>query len=275
MALNPNPIDALTSKHLVAAVRFTWGDPVKTAAYVRWERDEQAGLYLSAPELDVKLERQDGGVAPAPGRVQLLIERQPLNTLCRPYAHAPVTVEIGEVDPLNWADTFRIDFVGKAARTYRNKWKNRRLVEVEVVGLKERLGYPVGLPVLSSCQHVLGDEGCQKDLGPHTFFVVCTGVVGRAVTFAGLPARPIPAYFQWGEMNFDGLSVLVGDDPGGNTLQSAYKNPPPEWVGQTLKVVAGCDKRIDGDCRTLYQNEHRFVGLGIKVPAYNPQYENP
>jgi hypothetical protein len=48
--------------------------------------------------------------------------------------------------------------------------------------------------------------------------------------------------------------------------------PPPSWIGETITLTPGCDGNLS-TCRTVWDNEARFLGLGFSMPTRNPVFE--
>lgn len=268
-----NPLDVLPAKHLAVAVRFRWGGPgnVHSFLWARWDSDVETaeGTFLAAPELDVQTDEQHGGVQDSPHRVTLGRDRPPAVTLARPFAHAPVSVEVFEMDPYDPGATLRKTFAGLVGISTRNAQGLKKLVRLDVSGHRGRLGYVLGLPCLGSCVHVFGDGGCRYPVEGDAEQHVVESVDDTLVTMSSLDENK---HWQYGEVRCDGLRLgIVAAAPGSLTT---IKPPPPEWIGQPATVLPGCNKKVDGDCR-FYNNEHRFLGLGYKMPAHHPQFENP
>lgn len=268
-----NPLDVKTAHHLAVAVEFAWGDPGHTARYLRWDDDPVpvtgVGTFDPCPELAVETAKQHGGVQDVPFSVVMRTDRPPFNTLLRPYAHAPVKVRVSEMDPKDADNTYRVAFRGVIQTSTRNVQGLQRLGRVDVAGWRLRLDVSLGVACLGSCVHVLGDQGCAVDLVPLMQTLTVSAVAGRTLTVPGLPA----GVWRNGEAYFDGLPLMIAEQFAGSV--KTLKPAPPEWAGQLVRFTPGCDKKIDGDCRTTYANEARHLALGYKMPSYHPSFESP
>jgi hypothetical protein len=276
MALSPNPIEAGTVKHLQACLTLQWGDPVKTARYVRWETDLDTplGIFVAAPELEIITGRQHGGMADVPATFVIDPRRAPMDKLLRPYEFATVYAAVGECDATRFGDTYREWFAGEVGKTVENKHGKKRLCEGTVMGHKGALAVPLGLPCLPTCANRLGDTMCAVDLGPYTHSALVASVEGFTVQVTPGMVYPSPGYYVWGEAKFDALSIMIVQDSA--ELLTLMRRPPPEWAGNDITVVAGCNKRHDdpNGCPKFNNLEH-FMGLGVRMPAHNPQFESP
>lgn len=272
-----NPIELNTSKHFAPFITFSWGAGPTIARFVRFDYDVagegvHAGLiWLAAPELDVTCQSQHGGAKDAPHTITLRRDRPPLSTLCRPYAHAPISATIAEGDPYDFLNTYRVKWAGRVHTSARNQFGLQKLVKLEVVGRKHRLPVHIGTFCLGHCDLEFGDGICQYNLASITQTGPCTVVNNYNITVTGLTV-PSAQYFQFGEAKYDGLSISILNQVSSTEFALA-KRPPPEWAGKTITMVPGCDKELEGDCRNTWNNEHRFRAMGIVMPKHHPQYE--
>jgi hypothetical protein len=265
-----NPLDVKTAKQFVTVVTFQWG-VANTYRYARW--DSNFLDVLSAPELDVETDKQHGGVQDVSYRVTLRTDRVPLDMLLRTgVAFATLQVEIGECDPTDYAATYRVHFVGRVSQSVRNAKGLPNLVRLEVIGWKERIGYPLGLLCTSTCQHVLGDAGCGVKLNHYDYEGLCNAINKDTISIVGLPDGDTDSWWEFGQASFDGLDLMIVEQLPNKDLR-LIKPPPPEWLGHIVLCLPGCNKEYAGDCKNKWGNQKRFLGLGIKMPLHNPQTE--
>jgi hypothetical protein len=265
----PNPLDTSSTLHLAPWVIFAWGHHAShRALYCRWDCDltmNGGDPYAACPELAIDSGQMQGGTDDVPFTVTLRTDRYPIYRLLRPYAHAPVTVTVGEVDPYNPDGTYRPVLSGQIRQS---TLRGARLVDLTCVGARERMGYPLGLPCLTTCAHHFCDPGCGKDVTPLVQSATITAVSGLKV-YAAL-TRPRLDYFTAGEVYLDGLSLTIAKD-GNATYVRVTKPPPPEWVGQSANFIPGCLKTLTA-CQQ-WNNESRYLAVGINMPSANPIVE--
>lgn len=259
-------------KHAVA-VTFTWGE-VGDLHVARYARLESAIIidgdtFEPAPEIFVEPAEIEGGVNFKAWKLSMLLTRSPFTTLCRPYSHAPVDVDIAEFNPDLPDTTYRLWYRGRLLTTSRNDREKRGLVTAEIVGPKRRLDTPLGMPCTSGCIHTFGDRYCGYDVPQHNITIAT--IDGETVTFSGY-TPPRSTYFRNGELRADGLRMSVLRQINDTTLR-LERRPPPEWVGLTVTAKPGCDKQADGDC-TVFDNRCRFLGPGFSMPTHNPILES-
>jgi uncharacterized phage protein (TIGR02218 family) len=142
--------------------------------------------------------------------------------------------------------------------------------EVELRGLAEALGAPVGRSVLRTCDRALGDAKCGFDPSLPGFSgegVVASGAAGAIVT-AGLDSFA-EGWFAHGVLTW--LSGANAGETGAVKLDKAGAagarsltlwQAPGRAVaaGDRFRVVAGCDKRAE-TCRTKFANFLNFRGF--------------
>ena len=177
------------------------------------------------------------------------------------------------------------------------------LTELKFSSVKGFLSeYPVGVTASNLCGWRFGDNSCQAEV--RTFSATITSISNTLVTceVAGAPLA-IPELFNNGFMKIDNLALTIRDygtvEDGaytpyvdGNIPPAAddvtfnlYKQPPTDstytWLDRTASVVEGCNKLYDTcalkiDSTDGVENNHRhFGGFGIRMPAFNPQTEEP
>lgn len=274
-----NPLDVRTAKEFTLAVHFEWGhkDDREHARYVRWDSDLTDGTntWTAAPELATETEKQHGGVQDVPYTVTIKDDRVPVSRLIRPYAHAPVTVDIGEFDPSFPTTTYRQHFKGQIVKSVRNKGGLMRLVELTIVGWRERTGYPLGVICNDACAHIFGGPGCGVHLLPKKQTIACDQIIKDTIRLPGVVWTGLhDNYFEFGEASYRGLSLMITKELRPTDRFTLIKPPPPEWLGELIAIYPGCNKRYSGvgGCES-WQNRRRFLGLGFAMPTNDPQRE--
>lgn len=140
----------------------------------------------------------------------------------------------------------------------------------ELRGLTEMLNQEQGRAYLRSCSAVLGDGGCGVNTSDAAFHVIAdvVEVDDRQVFRMTLPATYSDRWFESGS-----LSVTTGEAAGliasikadeivGELRQITLWQPLRAQiaVGDTLRLVAGCDKRGE-TCRVKFANMINFQGF--------------
>lgn len=264
-----NPGDSSSTRNLALFVSFSWGSTPHTAQYVRWDSDVLG--FVSAPELDVRPAEMHGGMADTPWQVIIRSDRPPLNTLLRPYAHAPVNVEIAEADPFDFADTKRVWWSGLIQRSSPAEHPTLRLLDVQ--GHKSRIPNPLGVECLHECVHMFGDPGCEIDLAPLKKTATISAISGNVITVGTGLANGDVSWWRFGEAEYDGLRIKITEALNHPTMFKLLRPPPPEWLTHVATFTPGCDRMLDGDCRNKWHNEERIIPLGFKMPQYHPLFD--
>jgi hypothetical protein len=267
-------IDSAATRHLVPIVTLRWGNPITEISYIRWDVDFLD--KIAAPELDVSDWKQDGTTKDTPITFVIGRDRAPIGAMTRPWPHAPVECIIAEGDPVR--NEVRTVYRGTIAKTIRNSDGFRKLVKVQVNGIRERFAIPLGILVDSKCPWTFADapspSNCAIDPAPLRQNVSIDVMEKNVITISGGDSLlSIKDYLSFGSLTFDGLSIFIQSHDGAGHLVLG-KIPPPEWQSAVAIAMPGCDKRID-TCRKKWSNEARFGGVGLAIPAYHPQIESP
>jgi hypothetical protein len=166
--------------------------------------------------------------------------------------------------------------VGKATK---NPTKKRGVVRLEATGPKAHLADALGMPALYQCAWQLFDQGCGLEtLSDNTgTLTAIDGTDNKKVTITGVsvtvPGATPGKTFHRGYVERDGMRLEIRDwSSGASTTFHLERKPPAAWVGQTVTVVAGCDKAIE-TCRGRFANEERFQGCGYAMPDRQPNFE--
>ncbi|MGH1356069.1 MAG: DUF2163 domain-containing protein [Thalassovita sp.] len=168
---------------------------------------------------------------------------------------------------VNWVDVSQraLQFSGQIGEIRRSGGA----FEAELLGLTDLLNRPAGRVYQAPCAAVLGDSACGKDLteaGYRTEAVV-RSVSDNVMTFDPMPGFEIQ-WFQRGVLEvLDGIGAgqtgmvkqdLVVENAREITLWSALGVPVE--VGDTVRLTAGCDKRME-TCRNKFNNLVNFQGF--------------
>lgn len=135
------------------------------------------------------------------------------------------------------------------------------VVVIELRGLNQRMKQPVGIALSKTCRARLGDDACGVDLAPFTFSTTVTSVSSKSVfTCSGLAQAA--DYFTEGLATFtsgnnNGVTEKVRLHSTGGVINLSLPMFAPIQVGDTLSIVAGCQKRRE-DCRDKFDNTLRM-----------------
>lgn len=142
--------------------------------------------------------------------------------------------------------------------------------QAELRGLTEALNQPQGRSYLTNCSAVLGDQRCRVDTADPKFTTLLSAQAitdGQVFHFAEIAAYQ-GRWFEGGFLEVTsgrvkGLSgVIKLDQPEvmGRSITLWQPIPIAVDVGDTLRLIAGCDKR-DTTCRAKFDNLINFQGF--------------
>ena len=142
--------------------------------------------------------------------------------------------------------------------------------EAELQGLTEALNQPQGRSYLKTCSAVLGDARCGVNLGDPSFVMthkLDTAPQGHVIAMTD-HGNYDAGWFEDGlcvvqSGNAAGLQVAIKSDVTDGdqrliTLWALFAHPLQ--AGDTLRFIAGCDKRAD-TCREKFANLINFQGF--------------
>lgn len=129
-----------------------------------------------------------------------------------------------------------------------------------------------GVPCTEMCSwSYLGGRGC--GVAPVLEVHTVESVSGLNLTIVDSLSDTRDFLFNKGYIEYLGGRIKIKYHQTGKTLQMD-KAPPSSWIGKEVNVFSGCDRQLK-TCRTIYNNESNFLGLGIAMVDYNPFYESP
>jgi hypothetical protein len=255
-----------------------------TYRFCRWDYDLtiSGNAFVSMPSLTYELDPIGGGFDDEKAVITMDASVEPVPSLLSPYIHAPVTAIIQEVAP-GTDSSLRNVYKGTFGAIRENPAGNENIVRIDVLGLKSRLQEAaVGLPCLTTCINSLGDFRCQKDISAE----ILTGeVLSTSEKFpnhieVSIADSPNMQNARWrrGYVDVDGARSVIrqvlspGTNPDPVVELLLREIPPPSWIGETITLTPGCDGNLS-TCRTVWDNEARFLGLGFSMPTRNPVFE--
>jgi uncharacterized phage protein (TIGR02218 family) len=130
----------------------------------------------------------------------------------------------------------------------------------------QRLQQTTGRTFQRTCDAILGDGRCKKDLTSFTSDGTVSNVEGnRTMTVSGL-SNDTEGFYSFGKLTFtsgdnDGLSFEVkAHSPGVVVL---WEKPPfTIGVGDTISIIAGCNKSA-ATCSSKFDNIVNFQGFNL------------
>ncbi len=169
---------------------------------------------------------------------------------------------------VNWADVSvrSLRFAGSIGELRRAGGA----FHAELRGLTERLNHPQGRVYQTPCSAILGDVGCQFDLGKDGYsaeVAVEEVIEGRRLSFANLFSFE-PAWFERGRLDVltgeaTGMVAVIKRDRfvGSERLIEVWESfRAPLVAGDKVRLQAGCDKRFE-TCRLKFDNAVNFQGF--------------
>lgn len=267
------------TENLVAiCVRFAWGSNEVYYCDQKNSIEVESITFLPAPELEARFTKPiNGSVQAEEAEVKIHRTRSPINNASLPYAHAPITVSVWEAD-LN-ANQLHLWFKGKAGPLSPEKNKPG-LMSLTAVSPLLKLKANIGIQCVSRCRNPFGnrhDSPCGVPLSDKTHEATITAIgvddnpCKITVDFGGgTPSPDFMLYWSNGEINIDGRAVKIRSTLDGLTF--VLKRPlHPSLVGADCLMIAGCNRTFP-NCE-FWQNKHRFMGKGLLMPDYHPNYE--
>jgi len=263
-------------------VLFTWNDATESAAYTDWTSEVVLGgvTYLPRPTMEVNIPKNSGDLGDDSLTIDMSLEAGFLTDMSNGLPHAKVEVTVAEIvrptDPAVVSNSYTT-FQGTIVLGTRNV--NGRKGNVRLTGKTPKclMNTAMGLPANIQCGNALGGGRCNVDmsLGQNSFFATLTSIDGRTVTVNVTGhTNPDPKYFHRGYFTFAGLRIMIRDwndlDPLTFVL---VRQPPASWLNVTVLISSGCDKSIE-TCRSRYNKEDRFNGIGYAMPGYLPIFES-
>lgn len=275
-----------TAKGSYLYADIAWGEDPDNAGQPFLVRitDTLGGLdgYALVPTMELEMPREASGVPQDPARLNIPQGFTDLDAMARGTRYPKATVVVTErlTAPEGQIVDERVILRGFVRRALLNPKgaSGRTMLEVsDELSLTEDA--TIGLLTNQFCRHTFGKSGCRTantNLVTLTETATVQSIVGKVVTLTGLATIPSgrTLYWQRGSIRYAGLSMTI------RAWSSATPNvfqlsatPPPNWVGKTVAVQPGCLKTPD-NCGE-WDNQGRFLGIGLAMPTYQPDYQQP
>lgn len=187
----------------------------------------------------------------------------------------PTFMTIRQVNNLEVGGTSDLLYLGPIAKIVVNPRGEVGFIELEGLTAKQLLDIPTQLPLEEECTNIFGDDLCGYDIDSDTVTATVTSIDNTVVQISGLPAVD-PGLDKWyhrGRMVLQETKIHIKDwDPVDPSTFYLLNPPPAAWLGETVSIVPGCN-RTELAC-TIRNRISQFNGAGIKMPLYNPEYED-
>lgn len=279
-------------KYSTILVEFKYGDPNdwEYVRYADWTTDVTVKdiTYQAFPKLKLDLRRRTGTLKEDGPIIELpLIAGGFTDLISNGEPHSPIFVKTFELIQSSGVSDLITTFVGKVKKTIRNAQGKKGLVRVELYSWKELLDSPLGFTADAKCSLSLGDSICSAggvvDIDELQYEATVSAIDGKSITIGTItPVSPAPAvpsgdggttYFRLGYCEYKGLRLNIRDwKKTAPTVVNLVKQAPAAWIGQTIRMIPGCDK-LDKTCDERYGNIGQFHGIGLKMPNYHPIIE--
>jgi hypothetical protein len=281
------------SKKSYFKVRFTyWEDQAHNYPvyheYTNWSMD-LPGLssdgFASTPTMELDLPEMEGLLDEKDFSV-ILPSDSFLEELSSGLPHEAVLMDIWEFtlasDPSQGGKELYL-FRGQVLSTVRNKHGRNGMVELKGRLYKHVIDIPLGMPANVHCIWTLGQAPCQALVSAIHGFTIASITGKKVVVTENIPgtlAGYADYYFHRGFLRIQSGSGTEGNYQIGirewrvanPTTFYTVRQLPQRWVGKGVAIAGGCDKTIE-TCRTRWNQEENFCGLGYAIPAYNPNFE--
>jgi len=197
--------------------------------------------------------------------------------------HSPMYVKIAELTQgLSTGDqsSQKVLYSGRVIRTTRNYQGINNKVGFFCLPIKSRLDVSMGLPCNHHCAWTLFKGGCGRAPVSITSEIVSADGTEITVTDIAIttPGSVDAFYWKRGYLLKDGLRISIREYNGATDTSKLYmaRPVPDDWVGGTndIQFIPGCDKTIE-TCRSRWNAEQYFMGLGYAIPSYSPNFETP
>jgi len=280
-------VRALTSpqKESFLLLTLQYGDPASpTFSYYTNRSEDWAGQFISTPALDIELPKNNGAFDEAVCNVKIPSDAF-VDRFTDGLPTSPCFVTVEEVTlPIVIGESASILtlFTGKVTSTIRNKdgRANARLIKAK--SWKSFFTTRMGMPADHQCPFMFNQIGCNSGtfaggapnpLGSSPTRTI-TLIEGHKITLSSGLSPTRANFYNKGYITREGIAIDIREFDGDVDDAVLYltRQPPTDWLGQSITINAGCDKTIE-NCRD-WNNEQNFGGAGYGIPAYNPLFED-
>lgn len=276
MALPLPTTGSLLSPSTPRALLVVFSNAAGVWRYTNWESDieHDAFTFKACPLLDVQQKSEANGSL-EDANFELRIDKSvaPVATLILPVKSPRTLVEIFEFYPADCSAVLvHSGLVGKVTSRPHDAYLS---AAISIRGIKSLMRVPLGISCTSTCAWVFGDKSCKACPGEFSFTDMQVRVDGwlNRVTFTAPAAEALSSgKFIGGILDIGGTTVgitkVISQVVFDYTVE-VLEVPPLSWNGASGICTYGCDKRLE-TCRSVWNNEENFGGLGIKMPITDP-----
>lgn len=232
--------------------------------FTSWDRDVTVvgENYLSAPGLDISGIAFSVGLAPDNLELRVLYASDAItraDLLAGRWSGAAFS--LFEVNARDTSGGINLLLTGETGEA---KLTDGEGFTIELRSLKQALQRPCGSITQKTCRARLGDSRCGVDLADHTAADTVGTVYAARRLFSGTSVFAPDGAFQAGELTF-----TSGPNAGvvreiktffGGIYELALPMPFDIEPGHAFSAVAGCQGRLEQDCRDRFDNVLNFQG---------------
>lgn len=265
------PLSTSSASLICYLVDFSWGDEFTT--HLRLARYMDPVSYdgydwASSPDMAIDFPRIDGGLEASALDLSMKT-RYPFADVVKGLSISSVKVIISELDPTVESPVARVVWAGLLNEVVHNADGKPNIVKLTFRDYRGMLTHPLGIIAGSSCVWQFGDRLCRKRLGLLRETAEALNAATINLFVSGLTTTTAD-YWLKGLVTYDGLSIMIR-----RQFEDWFElaAPCPEsWRNKQVVFTPGCDKQL-ATCRTKWNNEEHFCGVGIAMPGYHPNYE--
>lgn len=274
--MEQNQLSTDPSNQYVPLLRIEYGqDFGRIERYARFDKNINVNgfVWKGVPDLEIEFPPMEGSADSKDFLIKAPSRYAPFASLATGEPHSEINILVAESSASagGGSPSYTELYYGNVISVTRVPEDQGSSIELKVASLKSQLETPLGIVTGTSCPWTFGDRSCLlniiglKDIGiaqnSGSRFLVVSDI---AITTEGYWAR---GYAEW-----DGLSILIREQPAGNTMILA-EACPQDWAGKEITLTPGCKKTITA-CRT-WNNEEHFAGIGLAMPSYDPRFDKP
>lgn len=267
------------ARQIITMVRFDYND-TGTPQYTAYTNGDSNvshttyGNFTSLPALSVEMPKLDGMIEDKAAEIEME-EAAPFIIYNTGEAFPVIQATIYIADPEDVENTAQIMFSGRISRVLKNADGVPGVMRAYVSGwrsfAKDRA---FGLSATSTCLWTFGDRSCLFDVEAQTVSCIITAINGTTVTTDIDEGDINTQGWSRGSLRRGDLALMIRSytvptAPDTYTFTLSRK-APIRWLNQQVTLYPGCTKDLNS-C-IFWNNEERFGGCGIVIPAENPLY---
>ncbi len=243
--------------------------PTTKLGISRWTRE--GGLTEGELSITLPLKNDAGDVDSFVDRIS---SGEPNPMICQ--------VQIMRVVDEGPSSDVRTRFRGEVEVATRNAGGVAGIVKFTCKTWKSKLNYALGLPIDLNCPWTLYDKNCGVPRATFTERGIVTVVNRTILTIPNLTTSTVihgspwtGFYWKHGWLESDdGVRLMIREWKAGIDTADLFlvdREPPADWLGAEIDVVAGCLK-VPENCDFPFNNRKRYGGAGANMPTESPVY---